>query len=759
MTSADPVTPAAQAARRGGVDLTDCDREPIHLPGAVQPHGALVAVTEPALVATIVSANVADIVGVAPDDLLGVPIEQTLGTDLADGLYDAVGQDNLADANPLLVTGPRDQALEAVVHRSDGLLVIELEPRRRTGGVGQLYRRLRVGFDRMQTARSQQAVCDTLADVVAELTGLDRVMVYRFAADDHGEVVSEVVRDDWPPYLGLHYPASDIPVQARALYVRNRLRIIARRDYAPAPLRPGRNPLTGRPLDLSDAVLRSVSPIHLEYLRNMGVEASMSLSLVRGGRLWGLVACHHGDPIHLPFDVRAACELLAQAAATHLGSVQQLEAAERRGRVTEHIGDLVRQAIAAGDATASLVSGSTTLRDVVACTGAAVVSGRRCLTVGRTPDEEGVLALVEALPHRGPGRSVATTSVTELDGGADLSGLAGVLAVPLSERARSWLLWFREEVVQEVRWGGDPTKAVTERGGTLRPRASFDLWSEQVRGHSRPWTPVDRAAAEGLWRALTEVIVTQTEQLEESNRELTRRNAELDAFAFSASHDLKGPLYGIASDAELLLADHADRLGADGVARLDAIGRQTERLTAQIDALLAYGRVGHRELDVVPVDVAAVVEDVVDALRFQIAERGARIERDDRLPSVRGDAALLGQLFENLVANALVYTEAATPVITVGAPTDAELGALPEDVADDRTVVVVRDNGVGIPADQREAIFAAFRRAPGSERFGPGSGIGLATARRIAERHGGTVQVVDAEGGGAAFCVTFGSPT
>lgn len=757
MTRADPLETAAGTVRTTGVDLTDCDREPIHIPGAIQPHGALIAVTEPGLVTTIVSANVGDVLGVTADDLLGAPLEQALGTDLADGLYDALRHDSLADVNPLLVTGPRDQPLEAVVHRSDGLLVIEIEPRRRTGGVGQLYRRLRIGLDGLQTARSQQAVCDTLADVIAQLTGLDRVMVYRFAPDDHGEVVSEVVRSDWPPYLGLHYPASDIPVQARALYVRNRLRIIARRDYAPAPLRPEINPLTGRPLDLSDSVLRSVSPIHLAYLRNMGVEASMSLSLVRDDRLWGLVACHHGDPIHLPFDVRAACELLTRVAATQLGSVLQLEAAERRERAAGRIGDVVRQAVAAGDATASLVSGSATLRDIVASAGAAVVSGGRCLTVGRTPDEDAVLALVAALPPTEPGCSLATTSVPQLVGGVDTGTLTGVLAVPLSERAGSWLLWFREEAVQEVRWGGDPAKAVAEVDGGLRPRASFDLWSEQVRGHSRPWTPADRAAAEGLWRGLTEVIVAQTRQLEESNRELTRRNAELDAFAFSASHDLKGPLYGIASEAELLRADHGDHLGPDGIARLDAISRQAERLTIQIDALLAYGRVGHRDLDVTSVDVAAVVDDVVDALRFQVAERGARVEVRHGLPTVHGDAALLGQLFENLIANALVYTEAVQPVIEVGPPTDAEVAALPDGSAVDRTVVV-RDNGVGIPLVEREAIFAPFRRARGSERFGPGSGVGLATARRIAERHGGTVLVADAVPCGAAFCVTFGTP-
>jgi chemotaxis family two-component system sensor kinase Cph1 len=757
VTPPDPVQTAAETARRTGVDLTDCDREPIHIPGAIQPHGALIAVTEPALVASVVSANVGDVLGVDADDLLGSPLERALGTDVGDALHGALRADVLTDANPLLMTGPRDQPLEAVVHRSDGLLVIEVEPRRRTGGVGQLYRQLRVGLDRLQTARSQQGVCDTLADVVAELTGLDRVMVYRFAPDDHGEVVSEVVRPDWPPYLGLHYPASDIPVQARALYVRNRLRIIARRQYTPAPLIPETNPLTGRPLDLSNAVLRSVSPIHLEYLRNMGVDASMSLSLVRGERLWGLVACHHGDPIQLPFDVRAACELLSQAAATQLGAVLQLEDAERRERTAGNIGDVVRQAATASDPTASLVGGATTLRDVIACAGAAVVGGGRCLTVGRTPPEDTIRELVAALPPTEPGRSLAATHLDQLDLGVSTGDLVGVLAVPLSKRTGAWLVWFREEVAQQVRWGGDPTKAMADDGGTLRPRASFEQWSEEVRGRSREWTAADRAAAEALWRGLTEVIVAQSEQLEASNRELARRNVELDAFAFSASHDLKGPLYGIASDAELLRADHAEDLGSDGVARLDAIGRQTERLTAQIEALLSYGRVGHRDLDIAPVDLRAVVDDVIDALRFQIDERGARVVVAADIPSVPGDAALLGQLFENLVANALVYTEADAPVIEVGPPTVDELAAIGD--RDDRAiVVVVRDNGVGIAPEEREQIFAPFRRAPGSDRYGSGSGIGLATARRIAERHGGTVVVVDAASGGAAFCVTLGTP-
>jgi chemotaxis family two-component system sensor kinase Cph1 len=749
----DPVATAVEAARSSGVDLIDCDREPIHVPGAVQPHGALVAMAEPALVVTVASENTGDILGVTVDELLGSPVDATLGADVSDALFDAAALDDVTTANPLSLAGPGDRRLEVALHRSDGLLVAEFEPERAASGAGRLYRRLRVGLDRLQTARSQQTVCDTLADVVAELTGLDRVMVYRFAEDDHGEVVAEVVRPDWPPYLGLHYPASDIPAQARALYVRNRLRVIARRDYTPSPLRPVDNPVTGRPLDLSDAVLRSVSPIHLEYLRNMGVEASMSLSLVRGDRLWGLVACHHGGAIHLPFDLRAACELLAQAASAQLGSVLQLEASERRERAVTRTSELLRQAATADDPLVALVSDAVTLRDVVDCAGAAVVAGDRCLTVGRTPDEDAVQALVEALPPTGPGEVVARTSIVGLVDGLDTGGAAGVLAVPLSERSGTWLVWFRDEVVHEIRWGGDPAKAVTDTAGQLRPRASFAQWREEVHGQSRRWTPADRAAVEHLWRGLTEVVVAGAVRLEQSNRELSRRNVELDAFAFTASHDLKAPLHAIASDAELLRADHAADLGPDGLARLDAIGRQTQRLTNQIETLLAYGRVGHRELEVGRVPLSEVVDDVIDAQRFQIAERGARVTRVAELPVVDGDAALLGQLFDNLVANALTYTDAATPTVEIGPPTAAERAALDVDAREDHEVVTVRDNGPGVPAEERIRIFDVFRRAPGAERFASGSGVGLATARRIAERHGGTVAVVDGGLGGATFCV------
>ena len=686
------------------VDLADCDREPIHIPGAIQPHGALLAVAEPALVTVVVSENVADITDVAVDTLLGAPIEQTLGADLADGVYRALQSGAPDQANPLTVAvGPHARPVEAVLHRSDGLLMIEVEPRQPSGGVGEMYRRLRVGLDRLHAARSLQALCDTLADVVQAVTGLDRVMVYRFADDDHGEVVAEAMGTDLPPYLGLHYPASDIPAQARALYVRNRLRVIARRDYEPAALVPNRNPLTGKPLDLSDAVLRSVSPIHLEYLRNMGVAASMSLSLVRGDRLWGLVACHHSTPIRLPFEHRAACELLAQLASTQLA-----------------------------------------------------VRHDRWAAVGRTPDEDAVRALIAALPPTEPGRPVATTALGTLVDDVDTGRIAGMLAVALAGATGSWLLWFRDEVIREVRWGGDPHKPVAVDGGGLRPRASFDEWRRQVGGHSAPWTAGDCAAAETLWRSLTEVIVDHSQRIEASNRDLARRNAELDAFAFTASHDLKAPLYGIAADVELLREDHADRLDGDGIGRLDAIERRVLRLTAQIEAVLEYSRLGHRDLTVSPVPLARVVDDVIETLAVQIDMQRATVTRTDVLPTVEGDEVMLGQLFENLIVNALTYTAADRPVVQVGRPTAEEWRELADAVEPEQLVVVVRDNGIGVPIDRREEIFTVFRRLPSSERYATGSGVGLATARRIAERHGGTIVVVDAATGGAAFCAILG---
>lgn len=482
--------------------LRRCADEPIAVPGAVQPHGALLAVTEPDLAVVVASADAADVLGTTPATLADVLAPADL-----DRLRDGLAGD-LAELNPLRVRIGGAE-LDLVAHRADGLLVTEWEPLAGAEEAGAAWhRRLPLVLQRLSAATSLDDLTTALARDVRSLTGFDRVMVYRFDPEWNGEVVAEDRRADLEPFLGLRYPASDIPAQARALYETNWLRLIPDATYRRVPLEPAANPVTGRPLDLSGAVLRSVSPVHLEYLANMGVVASMSVSLVDRGRLWGLVACHSYSGPHRPsYADRVAAEFLGRTASLLLHTT--VDAGER-GRivaVAQRQAELVAALGRTPRAPAQALTGGTpTLLDLLPAAGAALRLDGRLHLLGSTPPADRVPGLVAALLAA---QRPATDALGSLvPAAADVADTAsGLLAVEVGGGRGDFLAWFRPETVREVTWGGNPhtTKTVqTAAGPRLSPRRSFAAWRETVRGTATPWREHEVAAARALAAHLTE---------------------------------------------------------------------------------------------------------------------------------------------------------------------------------------------------------------------------------------------------------------
>ena len=488
--------------------LARCADEPIAVPGAIQPHGALLAVTEPDLAVAVASANAAELLGGDPTTLQALLDPGDLSK-----LRDALTGD-LAEANPLRVR-LGGALLDVVLHRCDELLMTEWEPVHGAEQAGSTWhRRLPTVLQRLSATGTLADLTEVLARDVRDLTGFDRVMVYRFDAEWNGEVIAEDRRPDLEPFLGLHYPASDIPAQARALYARNWLRLIPDAGYTPVPLVPPVHPHTGGPVDLSGSVLRSVSPVHLEYLANMGVVSSMSVSLIDRGRLWGLIACHHYRGPHRPsYTDRAAAEFLGRTASLLLPTVTEVGRSDRVVGVAQRQAQLVAAIGRAPRSPGSaLTDGDVTVLDLLPATGAAVRVDGRLRLLGETPPADRVLQLVGAL-------SVSGAAVTDrvpavVPDAADLAEVAsGVLTVPVGAGTGDFLAWFRPETPREVTWGGNPHTPKLAEGPTgprLSPRQSFDRWVETVRGTSAPWQPHEIAAAQALADHLGEAARTRT---------------------------------------------------------------------------------------------------------------------------------------------------------------------------------------------------------------------------------------------------------
>ncbi len=546
--SGDPVIEADVELLPPGtpIDLSNCEREPIHVPGSIQPRGVLLTVDEPGQVVQQASRNLAELIGVPWEAALGRTLAEVVGLPAAQAIARSVSAfGDLRDRNPVELTLDVDGGpvpVDAILHRTllrgadDGLdgdlpataLVVELEPARgpRPFSFPNTYQAVRGTVGELNRASSLQELYDITARAVRALTGFDRVMVYRYDADYNGEVVAEAKTAELNSFLGLHYPASDIPAQARALYEKNWVRLISDVDYEPAGIEPAAHPATGEPLDLTYSTLRSVSPIHVEYLRNMGVRASMSISLLRDDKLWGLIACHHyAGPHAPPFATRAAAEFLGSTLSLRLVDRASEEEVHRALQVRSTLAWLTAATLDEDRTLTDTLLGSPSLLDLLPADGVSVCLQGSSGTRG-APLPDGLAAAVVGWAAERGEDVVATDSLSSLapELGAPVDVACGVLVIPLPEGQH--LLWHRGETVQHKDWGGDPhNKAIAEIEGDevrLSPRKSFERWRETLRNRSEPWTPQEIAEATELRTHLLEALYARQRSIVRAAETLQR---------------------------------------------------------------------------------------------------------------------------------------------------------------------------------------------------------------------------------------------
>ncbi len=731
-----PVTTSART------DLAGCADEPIHIPGAIQPHGWIVIGDAATGQALAYSRNWDVLFGPADADARRRLLETTLAA--ATARATDAGETTPAPCGTLEIGSRR---LDATVHRSGTRCIVELEPavpelglRAPLYGLAQ-----RVGAD-LQRAATIPELCRLALREIKRLSGFGRCLVYRFDADGHGHVIEELADPGYDAYRGHHFPASDIPPQARELYRLNHIRLIPDAIYEPVPLVSAPGASDPGPIDLSFASLRSVSPVHLAYMRNMGTLASMSVSLMVQGRLWGLLACHHHGPRHLTFDVRAACEHLGQLLSLQIEAKQDtVNAALQldRRRVTL---DLVAR-LHDSDASLRSLLDDPALFELVLASGAAVVLDEECWVAGRTPAPEQIAAISAWVEQSGRAVVASDALGSALPGlPADPETAGGVLAIVLSRVHRHHILWFRPEYVQTIAWAGEPDKPLDD-SGFIHPRRSFATWYEEVRGRSLPWDASEIGAAGELREALLAIVLKRAQERAMLATELTRANAELEAFSYTVSHDLRAPMRHIAGFIDLVL----DAEGA-------ALGPRTRHYLAQakeasayagqlVDALLDFSRLGRSSVKPAWIDTELLVDDLVRELALVERDRVIdwRVERP--LPALWADPLLLKIVVRNLIGNAVKYTRNRSPAaIRIGGVTQPG-----------RTGLTIEDNGTGFSMKYAAKLFGVFQRLHTSDEF-EGTGIGLAIVRRVVERHGGEVTAHGEPGHGAVFTFTLPWP-
>jgi chemotaxis family two-component system sensor kinase Cph1 len=720
----------------------DCASEPIRVPGAIQPHGWLLSVNASDASVVAWSDNWSELAGDRPDALLAAfaaALQRETATLVEGEGAQSLGTHRVAS-----------RLLHVSAHRLGGLVHLELEPATEDPAArAPIYSLARHVVPLMQRTTSVNEVCAVVTAEMKRLTGFGRCLVYRFDADGHGEVLAEAVDPGYDSYQGHRFPGSDIPAQARALYRLNHLRLIPDAHYAPVPVRFADGRSTAMVLDLSQAQLRSVSPVHLEYMRNMRTLASMSVSIIVRGELWGLVSCHDHSPRMLSYPTRMACEHLGQLLSL------QIEAKEENEQVNEHLKlrELTLAMVAHmadSDATLQrLVDEPQPLLRLARAAGAAVILNDECWCVGHAPDRETVLRVGRWLA----GRIDEVVHTDRLgqdapefagDGGA-VAG--GVLAISISRLHRHYVVWFRPEVTQTIAWAGDPRKDAGAPDGRLHPRRSFASWVQHVEGCSVPWRPAEVHAALELRHALIGIVLRRAEEMAEVAAELGRVNKELEAFSYTVSHDLRAPMRHISGFVDLVLEIEGDVISDRARRYLSHVKEASTHAGLLVDALLDFSRMGRASLKCTWINTDLLVDDLVAEQAG--APREGRVEWIVKhpLPRLWADPVLIQVALRNLIGNAVKYSRKREVARIEVSPVRDERGA----------GLVISDNGVGFHMKYVDKLFGVFQRLHRSEAF-EGTGIGLASVRRIIERHGGSVHAFGEIDRGAQFTFVLPQP-
>ncbi|KAB8319352.1 GAF domain-containing protein [Tolypothrix campylonemoides VB511288] len=735
------------------------EHEPIEFSISIQPHGVLLALN-PQLVMLQVSNNTEDLLGKKPNDLLGQPLSNLLDIKDVKAIKQCWQQekDCVNSFKLSIQTSKGEQYFDSMAHRTESSLILELEP---TDSVNQIsflsfYALAGEAIAKMRKTSNLTDFLQLVVSEVQKITGFDRVVVYEFDYMGAGSVVAEVKRDDLSPYLGLHYPATDLPEQVRELYKRTLLRFIPNLNTQPVELVSVENPETdSTPVDLSLCVLRSVHPCCVEYHQNMGVAAILVIALIKEQKLWGLISCHHQTHKHIPYEVRKICEFLGQIVSRELEHKVNQSQLDYRVKLQSLQSDFIESISQANNFKEALVNPQPSLLDVVDAQGAAVYLDDEITLLGATPNIEQVRLLIDWVDTSYGDNLFSTDSLPKLypEAIAFKDTASGLLLLRISKVRRYYILWFRPEVIQTVNWAGDPNESIqVDANGsiTLCPRASFERWQQTVRLTSLPWQPCELDSAVALRNAIVGIVLSKADELARMNQELERSNRELASFAFAASHDLKEPLRGIHNYSSVLLEDYAQLLDEDGIEYLQTVVSLSQRMETLINSLLRLSQLGQAKLQLQATDLNELLDQVIHLLRASRPQGQFDIRIPRPLPTIECDPVLVSEVFSNLIINALKYNDKPEKWVEIG-----YLNTQEQQETSVPFVFYIRDNGIGIPEHHHESIFRLFKRLHSQEKYGGGAGAGLAIAKKIVERHGGRIWVESTVDLGSTFYFTL----
>ncbi len=746
---------------KDSVTITNCDAEPIHIPGSIQPCGFLLGVQQEQHTITYCSENCAQYLGQPLSHILGQPLASFFKETEIAGFKIYYASENKELSQPFVFT-LGDKSYNTSAHLSGQCIVLEFEPFvDDPHPLPNIYIQTRRFAYHTQRADNLVTFCRDIADETRQIIGYDRVMVYRFDADYNGEVIAESRREDLPPYLGLHYPHTDIPVQARALYLRNLVRMIPDINYTPVPLFALEE--EGRPvetLDLTMSLLRSVSVMHVHYLKNMGVSATFVISLIHNDKLWGMIACHHQTPKYIPYYTRLAAHLQGIFLSSQI-DVREVADAFDVVKKTDQKLQLMEEGFATRKSNIYQPAVLLQLRELLNADGLVLLDKDAHFIDGKVPSREHIRQLTDWLFEHVAGTHFHTSRLIDHYPGAESISehAAGLCFLALDHKARTGIIWLRSEVQKTIEWAGDPNKAVSvdEVSRAVQPRQSFESWKELVRYQSADWHKAELNAASVICASLQRHMHLADLLQEESkyrtlNGRLKKANDELANMNWISTHDLKEPLRKIQMYASVVLEKQGDQIPDTVRSNINRMQVSAARMQLLIDDLLAYTKVVNEEKKFAPIDLNLLMPELHHELAEEIQEKVAVVHWPNALPLIMGVPFQIRQVLINLISNGLKFSApGVAPVIRVGCEEvdDSTIAGITEKQGKRYHQLTVSDNGIGFNPEYRENILKIFQRLH-SHQY-PGTGVGLAICKKIAEAHNGFLEADGEEGKGATF--------
>jgi chemotaxis family two-component system sensor kinase Cph1 len=748
------------------VNLTNCESEPIHIPGSIQPNGFLLGLDAGTYTITYCSQNTTDFIRLSPEVMLGKSLADIFDQEQYDHFVSYADVADIDPARPFVFILD-DIPYNTTVHTSGATLVLEFEPFP-DGAIGlpDLYAQTRNFVSLMEKHSHLLDLCKDIAGEMRKITGYDRVMIYKFDADYNGEVIAESKRDDLNSFAGQKYPHTDIPAQARQLYVRNQLRVIADVDYIPVPLLTrGDENTDNRSLDLSLSVLRSVSPIHLQYLRNMGVCATLTISLLQKNTLWGLITCHHYTPKILPHYTRLSALLQGHFLTSQIAVREVAEEFE--------VGQDVEKALS--DSLSLLHQNENFIEDmwdepsllkIANATGFVIYYKGKIYQSGNVPEQEDLLPLLKTLSEKYPSEGLHTDRLLDVyeNGEKVAKYAAGIVYHSITAGTSDGILWLRKERRETINWAGNPHKAVlvNEAGETrLSPRKSFELWMEEVKNKSVAWRKVELHAAASFAYALQKHINLRYVRNQEQrsrilNEELKAANKELANLNWISTHDLKEPLRKIQIFASKILDREKTDVSPQVKDSVERMRFAAEKMQLLIEDILTYSKAGNMDKVYEHIDLDIILKNVQDELSELIEEKNAVVHIEP-LPTLKVIPFQVHQLFVNMLSNALKFSVSdIAPVIHIRVTQVSSL-SIPDYKGEPGQIfhaISVQDNGIGFESEYATRIFDVFQRLHPGNKY-PGTGIGLAICKKIMENHSGYIYAESEPEQGAKFTMYF----